>query len=92
MAPIPQAQHKTPCEEHGDKIERINERLDRGDVVLELVKEIKLAVCGDERLGIKGLISLHARIDSLERQRTWLLGAAAVITAAFPFVWAYAVK
>ena len=92
MAPISQVQHKNPCEEHGDKIQRINERLDRGDAVLELVKEIKIAVCGDEHLGIKGLVSLHERIDSLERQRTWLLGAAAVITAAFPFAWSYLIK
>lgn len=83
---------KTPCEEHAEKLKRIEERLEKGDTLFEMVRDIRVAVCGDPQFGIPGLISLHEKVASLERQRTWILGAAAVIGAAFPFVWAVFVK
>lgn len=89
---MPPPAKPTPCEEHSDRLKRIEDRLEKGDALLEMVKDIRLAVCGDPVLGIPGLITLHEKVASLERQRTWLLGAAGVIGAAFPFVWTIFVK
>lgn len=68
-----------PCDAHAKALEAIGQRLDDGDRAFKVLRRIEVAVCGDEELGIIGLVSLHKRVQSLERWRTWLLGAAAVV-------------
>ena len=75
--PPPNQPH--PCEDHAKAIDAIGRRLDDGDRAFKVLRRIEVAVCGDEELGIVGLVSLHKRVQSLERWRTWLLGAAAVV-------------
>jgi len=67
------------CEEHARKISEMEKRLEKGDAILTTVKRIEIAVCGDEAMGVKGLVSLHGRVESLERDRVWRLGAAAAL-------------
>lgn len=88
-----------PCDDHNRRLEAFSERLegaekrlDEGDTVLRSLKRIEIAVCGDEALGIPGLVSLHARVESLERGRTWVLGAAAVLGAAVPIILQIVIK
>ena len=76
MTQPPQAK---PCDEHARKLAEIEARLDDGDRAFKVLRRIEVAVCGDEELGIVGLVSLHKRVQGLERWRTWLLGAAAVV-------------
>lgn len=70
---------KAPCDDHHQRLDEIARRLDDGDRAFKVLRRIEVAVCGDEELGIVGLVSLHKRVQSLERWRTWLLGAAAVV-------------
>ncbi|HLP07940.1 MAG TPA: hypothetical protein VK178_07225 [Opitutaceae bacterium] len=85
MPPTPQAvrceQHTRDIDEMRREIDECKRRLDDGSQILKAVREIRIAVCGDETLGIKGLVTLHERVQSLERGRAWLLGAGA--TAGF---------
>ena len=83
---------KTPCEEHSERLRKIEEHAQKNESLFEMVKDIRVAVCGNHEMGIPGLITLHEKVASLERQRTWLLGAAAVVGAVFPFVWNIFVK
>lgn len=83
---------KTPCEEHSERLHKIEEHVQKNESLFEMVKDIRVAVCGNPEMGIPGLIALHEKVASLERQRTWLLGAAAVVGAVFPFAWNIFVK
>ena len=80
------------CEEHSQKIAAMESRLEQGDAILATVKRIELAVCGDDELGIPGLVKLSVRVESLERGRAWLLGAAAALGVILPLAVQYITK
>ena len=89
---MPPPNPHTPCEEHSRRLEKAEQRLEKGDAILATVKRIELAVCGDDELGIPGLVKLSVRVESLERGRAWLLGAAAALGVILPLAVQYITK
>ena len=59
--------------------------------ILEVVTELKLAVCGSEKIGVDGLISKvkeHSKyIESDRKLKYTISGAAAVIASLFTYIW-----
>lgn len=83
---MPPIAHKPPCDEHARQLEVIEERLAKGDLILDEVKRIARAVCGDPEMGIEGLASLPKRVQALERRQWWQLGAVAALSTAIPII------
>lgn len=87
MAPQPCEQHARKIDSFGERITKTESRLEKGDNVIatlvDSVKRIEMAVCGNPALGIPGLVSLHARVESLERWRTRQMAIAATLGFVF---------
>lgn len=72
----------------------LNEKLkqieDTQRTILEAVTELKMAVCGSDKIGVEGLVSKvfkHEKyIDSDKRQKWMIAGGIAVITFIFSLI------
>lgn len=75
-----------PCADHARRIEKAEARLEKGDAILETVKRIETAVCGDPAMGIEGLATLPKRVTALERRQWWMLGGVAALSTGIPML------
>lgn len=76
----------TPCEEHSHRLEKAEQRLEKGDAILATVKRIETAVCGDPEMGVEGLATLPRRVQALERRQWWVLGGVAALSTGIPLL------
>lgn len=76
----------TPCEEHSRRLEKAEQRLEKGDAILTTVKRIETAVCGDPEMGVEGLATLPRRVQALERRQWWVLGGVAALSTGIPLL------
>ena len=76
----------TPCEDHTQRLAEHDTRLAKGDAILEEVKRIRVAVCGDPDMGVEGLAALPAKVRALERRQWWMLGGVAALSTGIPLL------